>query len=251
MFNKKIMLALIFASFFCVEAYSQEDPFIDDADQVESEVYVDEEAQADADLRELEKFKDIAVIQKKFLDKTERFELYGSGVMALNSQFHNFLGINAVASYHFNERWGLELQGLFTTSIEKSITENLNKKQKIETKSIVVPKSYYGLNLRWSPIYGKMSLREQTINPFEMYFTLGLGLSKIEDGQNVGTLHLGLGQVYPLSKNTSFRWGFGYNFFQANARGDLKGSVKGKEVNTSFFYLNAGISVFLPFSEAR
>ena len=203
------------------------------------------------DLRDLEKFKDIAVIQKKYLDKSKRFELWGAASLALNSQFYDFLGLNLALSYHFTESWGVEFEGLILTDLEKTITGNLQKNQNIVTRSIVVPEHYMGAHVRWSPIYGKMSLRERTINPFEMYFTFGGGVTGINDGQTVPTVHVGTGQVYPMSKNTTFRWALGYNFFQADARSDLNGNISGQKVNTGFLYLSAGVSVFLPFSKAR
>lgn len=202
-------------------------------------------------LRELEKFKDIAVIQKKYLDKSKRLELWGAGSLALNSQFYDFLGFNGSLTYHFTEAFGLELEGLILTDLEKNITSNLESEQNIITRSIVVPSDYYGIHLRWSPIYGKISLQEKTINPFEVYFTLGGGLTGTNDGQRVATLHLGSGQVYPISKNVTFKWTLSYNFFRANARNDLQGSVSGQEVQTGFLYLSAGFSIFLPFSKTR
>ena len=203
-------------------------------------------------LRELEKFDDIAVIQKKYLDKSDRFEASVGGSFALNSQFYNFLGLNVVLNYHINETFGIELEGLSLTDSQKNITASLDKKQHIVTKSIVVPKSYLGAHIRWSPIYGKISLRERTINPFEMYFTFGGGISSTDDGQSGAlTVHIGMGQFYPMTKNTTFKWSLGYNFFRAGARDDIHGSVGGETVNTGFLYFSTGISVFLPFSKSR
>ena len=203
------------------------------------------------DLRKLEKFNDIAVIQKKYLNKSNRLEIWTGGSLALNSQFYNFLGLNVALTYHLDETWGIELEGLVLTDLQKNITQNLEDKQNIVTRSIVVPSNYFGAHIRWSPIYGKISLREKTINPFEMHFTLGGGLSGIEDGQRVPTVHFGIGQVYPITKNKTFRWALGYNFFQADAQSDLQGSISGNKVNTGFLYISAGLSIFLPFSRSR
>lgn len=248
--HKTFLLVLIFsgASSFSFTVYAAESVFEEAESGRQSKAQKEKET---VELRELEKFEDIAVIQKKYLDKTSRFEFWIAGALALNSQFHNLFGANAAFSYHFNETWGLELQGAYFTNMEKSITNNLSTKQNIATKSIVVPEAFYGLSLRWSPIYGKISLREKTINPFEMYFSLGGGMTMTEDGQSVPTIHGGVGQVYPMNKNTTFRWALSYNFFSANARADLNGSIRGQKVNSSLFYLSAGVSFFFPFSEAR
>lgn len=252
-FSKIIISAFILCSYSFVQA---QDIFEEAEASVESEYtsyeeQEDQEAEEVENLRELEKFEDIAVIQKKYLDKSGRFELWGAASLALNSQFYDFVGLNLALTYHFNESWGVEVEGLLLTDLEKNLTASLEEDQNIVTRSIIVPSYYVGAHLRWSPIYGKISLREQTINPFEMYFTLGGGLSGTDDGQSVMTVHAGTGQIYPITKNTTFRWALSYNFFQANARGDLQGSVSGAKVNTGFLYLSAGVSVFFPFSKTR
>ena len=202
-------------------------------------------------LSSLEEAKDIAVIQKKYLDKTGRWELWGAGAVALNSQYFNFLGLNAKFAYHFSERWGIEAQGMLLSDLEKSITEGLKTDQAIQTTDIVTPTSYYGVNLRWSPIYGKMTLREKSINPFELYFTGGVGLTNTDDGQSAFTMSAGLGQVYPMSKNTTFRWALTYHNYSANAKGDLNGQIRGQKVRANFLYVSAGVSIYFPFSEKR
>jgi len=226
--------------------------------QGEQDQYYDDPAEPNRQLEEnvdslsaLEEAKDIAVIQKKYLEKTGRWELWGAGAIALNSQYFNFLGLNAKAAYHFNERWAVEGQFMFLSDLEKSITEGLKNDQAIQTTDIVTPTSYYGINLRWSPIYGKMTLREKTINPFELYFTGGVGFTNTDDGQSAFTLSGGLGQVYPMSKNTTFRWALTFQNFSANAKGDLKGQIRGQEVRSNFLYVSAGVSVYFPFSEKR
>lgn len=244
MFKSILVLSLLISSSV---SYAQseyyEEPGEESVEELEENV---------DNLSGLENVKDIAVIQKKYLDKTGRFELWGAGALALNSQFFNFLGLNLKGTYHFSERWGVELQGMVLSDFEKSITDGLNKDQRIETNDIITPSSYYGLNLRWSPIYGKLSLREKTINPFELYFTLGVGLTGTDDGQSAFTVSGGLGQVYPTGKNTTFRWALAINNFTADAKRDLNNpGVRGKSSNANFLYVSAGVSVYFPFSEAR
>jgi len=229
------------------ESFAQDEYYED------SEAPVNRQLEEDVDdLSSLEEAKDIAVIQKKYLKKTKRFEFWGAGAIALNSQYFNFLGVNAKLSYHFSERWGVELQGMFLSDIEKSITDGLRTDQAIQTTDVVTPTSYYGINLRWSPVYGKMTLREKTINPFELYFTGGIGLTNTDDGQSAFTFSGGLGQVYPMSKNTTFRWALSLQNYTANAKGDLKNpNVQGQEVRSNFLYVSAGVSIYFPFNEER
>ncbi len=249
MFKNKILFFLLVFKLFCLNIFAQ----YNEQDQYGQKVSVDSKQliQNIDDLTTLENLKDIAVIQRKFLKKTKRFELFGAANIALNSQYFNLLGVNFSGTYHFSERWGIEIQGMFLSSLEKSLTEGLRRDQAILTQNIITPESYYGLNLRWSPIYGKMSLREKTINPFEVYFALGLGMTGTDDSQSVLTVHGEIGQVYPLLKDITFRWGLGLNNFFANAKSDLKGSVQGEKVNANLFYLSAGMSMYFPFSKER
>jgi outer membrane beta-barrel protein len=141
---------------------------------------------------------------------------------------------------------------MILSDLEKSITEGLRTDQAINTNDIVTPSSYLGVNLRWSPIYGKLSLKEKTINPFELYFTLGVGLTGTDDGQSAFGFSGGLGQVYPTGKNTTFRWELALNNYTADAKKDTNETgVAGSSVNTNFLYVSAGVSIYFPFSEAR
>lgn len=256
MFKIRLVIAMLAFHFFGLNSFAQDQYYYDDDLSPKSETAVDSDSEElleeDADnLSAIEELEDIAVIQKKYLDKTGRFEFFGGANLSLNSQYFNLLGFNGVASYHLNDRWGVELQGMFLSSIERSVTEGLRTGQAITTEDIVTPTSYFGVNLRWSPVYGKMSLREKTINPFEVYFTLGLGLTGTDDSQSAFTIHAGMGQVYPMSRNTTFRWELALNNFTAKAKGDLNGTIQGKSVNANLFYLSAGVSIYFPFSESR
>lgn len=201
--------------------------------------------------KSLEEFNDIAIIQRKYLKKTARFEVWGSLLTTLNSQFFNIFGLNGTATYHFSERWALEGNFILSTDLEKSFTENIEREYFIQTKDFVTPESYFGLALRWSPIYGKISLQEKTINPFEVYFSLGGGVTLTDDGQSAPTLHLGIGQMYPLSRNTTFRWDIGFNGFIADGKDSLNGPNQGESITTYMLYVSAGVSVFLPYSNER
>ncbi len=202
--------------------------------------------QLNSELRSLEEFSDIAVIQRKYLQKTERFEAFGSVLTSLNSQLFSIFGVNATLGYHFNERFALEANFLFSADSKRGFTKGLEDDYFISTTDLITPESYLGLHLRWSPVYGKISLRSRTINPFEVYFTVGGGVTGTDDGQSAPTLHLGVGQFYPLSKNMTFRWGLGLNTFQATSKG-----ANPKDITAYMLHLSGGVSWYFPFTEAR
>lgn len=202
--------------------------------------------QLNLELRSLEQFDDIAVIQRKYLMKTERFEFFGSAIASLNSQLFTIFGFSGSLGYHFSERLGVELSFLFSADSQKEITKGLQDEYFISTTDLVTPQTYLGLHLRWSPIYGKISLRERSINPFEVYFTFGGGITGTDDGQSAPTLHLGIGQFYPMSKNMTFRWGLGFNTFQATSKGSVQ-----QDITAYTLFLSGGLSWYFPFTEER
>jgi len=111
----------------------------------------------------------------------------------------------------------------------------------IQTQSFVTPKSYYGLDFKWSPIYGKMTWLNKSIVPFDMYFSAGLGSTATGEAGTDTTLHLGAGQIFAITQGTAFRWDISLNSFYA------KSLVAG---GTSTLYNNLlvslGVSFFFP-----
>ncbi len=197
-------------------------------------------------LATLSPFGDVAILQKKFLPKTGRFEAYGAATGILNDVFFNNFGLQGRMAYYFQERYGIELVGLFLTSAEKDATKDLREKREVITSSLVTPKNFIGLDFKWIPIYGKMSYINSRITPFDLYFSGGLGLTGTNLGTSEPTLHLGTGQTFALSKAMAARWDFTWNFFTSN-------STAG-DGSKSFFnnlYLTVGMSFFFPEAKYR
>jgi outer membrane beta-barrel protein len=198
------------------------------------------------ELNDLELYSDIVVIQKKFFEKTSRWELSVSGVTSLNNKFFTSLGLKGTIGYHFSERWAVEGQAWYLTPLERDFTSDLEDQYQISTSDIVTPQGYLGLNLVWTPIYGKLSLQEKSVNPFELFFTLGAGVILTDDNQNAPALNMSFGQIHPLSPGMTLRWEIGGNVFSAKGKGSLQGAQQGKETISEIFYVSVGTSFFLP-----
>ena len=166
-------------------------------------------------LSRLQPFEDVAVIQRKFLPKTSRFELSGNGLISTNNQYFNNFGVGARLAYYFKEKYGLEATYHFVSSSKRAITEGLVDNQRISTRSLVEPESYFGLAFKWSPVYGKMAWFQKKIIPFDIYFTPGLGITSTAAGGSDTTLSLGAGQLFALSKSYGVRWDFIWNYFSS------------------------------------
>ncbi len=189
------------------------------------------------DLAGLEPLADIAVIQKRFLPKTGRFELFLAGTTVLNDVFFFNYGLQGRFAYYFQERFGIEFTGTYLANSKRDSVKGLLERG-IQTQSFVTPKNYYGLDFKWSPIYGKMTWLNKSIVPFDMYFSLGLGSTSTGEAGTDPTLHFGSGQIFAITKSTAFRWDVSLNSFYA------KSLVQG---GSSTLYNNLLISLGMSF----
>jgi len=85
-----------------------------------------------SDLKLLESFDDIAVIQRRYLPKSGRFEFFVGGGTNINDAFFVGNGLQARFGYHLNERFAIELMGDLFSNSNRNVTEEL-KEAGIET----------------------------------------------------------------------------------------------------------------------
>ena len=199
-----------------------------------------------SELVKLAPFTDVAVIQRRYLPKTGRFELSGSGDLSTNNAFFNNIGFNARLAYYFNEKYGVEGVYQFMTSSNRPITQGLINNQQIETTSLVQPKGFYGATFKWSPFYGKMAWFQQKIIPFDIYFTPGIGVTQTSNSSGDSTLMLGVGQLFALSKSYGIRWDFDWNYYSTTVSTMNGGVTTNSSTTHSDLYLGVGFSYFFP-----
>lgn len=203
------------------------------------------------DLSRLAPFREVSVIQKKYLPKTERFQFYGAFATTTNTPWFFNYGAKLNLAYHFTESFGLELSGLFLASSEREVSREIRDNNGLRPEQFIYTKGYYGLDLIWSPIYGKLSHLDGRIIPFDMYFSMGGGLSNTNSAEgNVPTVHLGTGQIFAITKSIAFRWDYSINVFQATpiTVGGVAIPAKG---SYNDLILTAGVSFFFPEASLR
>lgn len=206
-----------------------------------------------SDLSKLAPFDDVSVLQKRYLPKTERFQLSGGFTMVTNDPWYHGLGANVRFGYYFRERWGLELSGEFFSHSERDQVKDLKANNNIRTDSIVFLRDYVGADIIWSPIYGKMSLRNLRIIPFDLYFSGGGGMVNLGNATTTSStaMHLGTGQIFAISKATAFRWNFDWKYFSATPYSATPTTTNLKAGNFSYFMLSVGVSYFFPEAKYR
>ncbi len=202
-------------------------------------------------LGELAPFADISVIQKRFMPKTERFQLFAGLTTVTNDPFFNTFGATLKASYFLNETWGLEVNYFGLTTSETKSTSELKSNNGVKAESLAYPKSYYGVDLVFVPIYGKISWFNKRIIPFDLYFSTGYGATQVSNSEESGTIHLAAGQIFALSKGTAFRWDFSWNFYSANVRYTEANIQKVENSSFNNLFLTVGMSWSFPEAKYR
>ena len=206
------------------------------------------EAQNLSDLAKLAPFSDVAVIQRRFLPKSQRFEATVGAFTNLNNPFFSSYGVELKGAYYLTEKWAAEAIGSFATTASRQVTDDLAKNRGITTSNLVTSRSFFGGAIKWNPIYGKITLLNKSIVPFDLNLDVGGGLTQTTDGQSVPTLHAGTSQVFAYSKSTAFRWDFSLNAFQADATDD--NNFKSK-ITQFDIYLGVGVSFYFPEASYR
>lgn len=196
-----------------------------------------------SDLNTLSEFSDVAIIQKRFLPKTGRFEASLSGITNVNNPFFTNIGLSGGFSYYFREKYGLELLFSWIGTGSRQVTKDLQKSRSINTDNLVTSKGFLGAAFKWNPIYGKMTWLNQYIVPFDLNFSLGLGMTKTNEDENEPTLHLATSQVFALSKAMAVRWDINWNMFNATTTSSSGAQDK---LFQNDIYLGLGASFYFP-----
>ncbi len=198
------------------------------------------------DLSRLSPFSEVSVIQKKYLPKTERFQIFAAGSIMTNTPWYNNYGARLHFGYNFTENLGLEINSSFLTNSERAAAKEIRENNGLQTEQFIYTKNYIGLDIVWSPIYGKMTSLDNTITPFDMYFTFGGGNSNTNSQEKSNaTFHVGTGQIFAITKAMAFRWDYSFNFFQATPVPTVDDPTPTKG-NYNDFVLSAGLSFFFP-----
>lgn len=205
-----------------------------------------------ADLNKLSPFSDVSVIQRKYLPKTGRYQFFAAAGLTTNSPWFLNLGFKANLGYNFNESFGVELSGMFLTSSEKEVAKEIRENNSLQPEKFVLTKYNLGIDLVWSPIYGKLTTLDNTIIPFDMYFSAGGGTSGTNSKEKtVPTIHVGTGQIFALSKSSALRWDYGWYYYQATPTQDSASAIAPLKGEYSDLIFTAGISFFFPEANYR
>lgn len=188
-------------------------------------------------------FSEVSVIQKRFLPKTGRFQAFAGVGLMTNDPYFNTVGGVVKLGYFLSESWGVELNYFGLSTSESKAAKELREINGVNTDSFVVTKSVTAVDLMWVPIYGKMTWLNESIVPFDLYFSVGPG-STVTQLESAPTWHLATGQIFAISKRAAFRWDFSWNFFNAK-------DINGQMSSNNNLFLTVGASFFFPEAKYR
>jgi outer membrane beta-barrel protein len=198
-------------------------------------------------LGKLSPFDDIAVISKRYLPKTKRLEFFPNFGLVLNDSFFSDVVLGGRLSYYFSEQYGLEANALSVNSSNKQVTNELLTRG-IGTQSLASPTSFYGLDFKWVPVYGKFGWMNKSIIPFDLYFVAGGGVTGTNQSTNPPTFHFGGGQIFAIQKWLAFRWDVSWYAYQTTTTVSKTAANLGTSSTSLYNNIHGtiGLSFFFP-----
>ncbi len=187
---------------------------------------------------------DMVIIQKTYMPKTERVQVFGGFTYAMNDVFYRTMGGQLRAGYHFNEKWGIEATSFFLTSQDTQEKKDLLDKQQMVVQNLTTPSNMYGLNLYFSSIYGKVALEERQIIPFEFYQTLGVGQVTTKPSSTSTAFYFGVGDLFSISRDSAIRADLSWFFYNGK-------TINGGNQSANTIFLTIGYGRFLPEASSR
>ncbi len=176
-----------------------------------------------SDLSKLQPFSEVTVLQRRYMPKSGRIQLFAGLSDMVNDPWNNTAGLNVRAGYSFTEAWGLEVAYYALSASPTQAAQGLLSQNNVNAQSLGYVTGFTGGYLTWTPIYGKMSFGTKKIVPFDMYFSVGGGQTSLssvpQSGSTLGVpstasgLSLATGQIYAITRSVGFRWDLNLNTY--------------------------------------
>lgn len=213
-----------------------------------------------SDLVYLSQFSDVAVIQRRFMPKTDRISFSILSVFTLSSEFFFNPGVSGLITYNFLEEHGVEFSSNFILTFNRRVTRDLASAEIGIRVSELLPiaKSFIGMTYKWIPIYGKIALYNNSILSFDTFFNIGLGLSGIQLGSSgiksgpskikiktnplvwEPTFITGIGQIFAINRDFGLRWDLRWHSTYSNGSAQFLNDIL-FSIGCSFYYPSAGL----------
>lgn len=137
-----------------------------------------------SDLSRLSPFRDVVVIQKRYLPKTFRGEAGLSLTGLLNNKFFISGGLNGQLGFFVREQFGFGISGMVFGRVLRIVSTDLIEANGTFPFTNVQARYYGGGYFKWNPFYGKFafSFLKDRVVYFDMFFLLGGGIVYVTKG---------------------------------------------------------------------
>ena len=184
-------------------------------------------------------YNDYSVIQRNYMPKSSRLQMKGALTTVTNDVFYNNFGLALGAAYHFNETWGVGFNLTYLNSNRNTDAKNILDVQGVNIQNLVTLKNSYGASAYFTPIYGKWSLLNRRVLPFEIY--LHGGAAQITNQSNLTNtaVTLGAGQLITLTRSSALDFNFNWHFYTTK-------NINGDDQASNSMLFSIGYSLFWP-----
>jgi outer membrane beta-barrel protein len=169
-----------------------------------------------SDLSKLQPFNDVSILQKRYMPKSNRLQIFGGLAVNTNDPWNSSYGENLRLGYNLTEAWGVEVTTYFMNTSPSVASNDLNSQNNVNAQSFGTVTGYTGAALIWAPIYAKMSYGTKKIIAFDMYFSAGGGSTSLTGttASSASAVAFGSGQIFSINRSVGFRWDLTYTSFQ-------------------------------------
>jgi outer membrane beta-barrel protein len=178
------------------------------------------------------------------MPKTSRLQIKGALTNVTNDAFYDNFGLTIGTAYHFNETWGIGGHLTFLNSNPNDDAKNILNVQGVNIQNLVTINNSYGVSAFFTPIYGKWSLLNRRIIPFEIYLHGGIAQITNQSNNTSSALTAGAGQLITLSRSSALDLNLNWHFYTTQ-------NINGNDQAGNSILFSVGYSIFWPEPEYR
>lgn len=189
-------------------------------------------------------YSDLAVFQKNYMPKSGRVQLTSGLAIVPTDVFFLTGGLSLKAAYHLSEAWGVEVFTNIMSSNSREEVNNIANTQNVSVKNLVSLKAFSGANVYYNFIYGKLSLQDRKVLPFEIYNTLGVGSMMNSQDYQSPSMQVGVGALLSMTRSSALRLDLTWAFYETK-------NILDQTANENSTFLSLGYSWFFPEPQYR
>jgi len=201
-------------------------------------------------------FRDMGVVQRKAMNKANRFLIANYGSLDFSDGPYSMYGFNLNLGYALSDFWEIYITSTpFFITNPRSIVA---KVAELEIRNpdnadvplsaeigMVRPKFQYGGELVWAPAYGKDSVGTRRVIRSDTFFKIGVMQTLFENADKGLKFHLGVGKTYFLNSWWGFRLTASANYLETIIESGVEGNLTSSKNFGFFAIVEAGFVFYL------